>query len=102
MGEFPLWPGDGLRREVYALPLPSTLRPHRADNSTGPSDFSTFKGNAGNVWAKDRRVAYRADQTPPWDSGKLASQGASWTVNIPKLLSNGKSLLRKPHQRRPA
>ncbi|KAI5849930.1 glycoside hydrolase [Tricharina praecox] len=59
-----------------------------------PGDFSTCKANTGNVWVKIDEWGYKADQTPPWGSDKLASLGASWTVTIPKSLSNGNYLLR--------
>jgi cellulase len=59
-----------------------------------PGDFSSCKGNTGNVWVKIDEWAYKPDQNPPWGSDKLASQGASWTVTIPKNLANGNYLLR--------
>jgi cellulase len=59
-----------------------------------PGEFSTCKADTGNVWVKIDEWAYRPDQTPPWGSDKLAANGASWTVTIPKTLQAGNYLLR--------
>lgn len=59
-----------------------------------PNGCANFKGNTGNIWVKIDQWGYRPDQTPPWGSDKLATLGASWTVTIPKSLSNGEYLLR--------
>ncbi|KAF9003030.1 endoglucanase-4 [Cyathus striatus] len=50
-----------------------------------PNGCATFEGDT--VW-----LGSQAD--PAWGSDRLAAQGASWTVTIPKSISNGEYLLR--------
>jgi len=56
-----------------------------------PNGCASFKGDSGNVWVKIDQMGYDPAKNPPWGSDMLASQGASWTVTIPKSLANGVS-----------
>ena len=55
---------------------------------------ANFKGDSGTPWVKIDHFGWDPKQTPAWGSDRLAAQGASWTVTIPKSISNGEYLLR--------
>ncbi|KAH6910809.1 glycoside hydrolase [Coprinopsis sp. MPI-PUGE-AT-0042] len=55
---------------------------------------ANFKGDTGSLWFKIDHFGWDPKQTPAWGSDRLAAQGASWTVTIPKSISNGEYLLR--------
>ncbi|KAF8152575.1 endoglucanase-4 [Crassisporium funariophilum] len=54
---------------------------------------ANFKGDSGSPWFKIDHWGWDKTATPPWGSDRLAKQGASWTVTIPKSISNGEYLL---------
>ncbi|TFK34898.1 glycoside hydrolase, partial [Crucibulum laeve] len=55
---------------------------------------ANFKGDSGSPWFKIDQFGWDPKQTPAWGSDRLAAQGASWTVTIPKSISNGEYLIR--------
>ncbi|PPQ71917.1 hypothetical protein CVT24_008058 [Panaeolus cyanescens] len=58
-----------------------------------PNGCANFKGDSGSPWFKIDHWGWDKTASPPWGSDRLAAQGASWTVTIPKSISNGEYLL---------